>query len=99
LRVAHNRTFDDRIVRVGLKRYYDQADADEPQPSDAWKAGEGFCTSQESRKLCALPKNKLPTLGEAHKILVGRELEGAHNALADTQGCRNVYFAIQDAKA
>lgn len=98
LRVAHNRTFDDRIIRIGLKRFFDKLDADETekQPSDDWKEGEAYCTAQGSRKLCALPKSKIPTLGEAHQILVGCELKGAHNAMNDTRGCRAVYFAIKD---
>lgn len=102
LRIAHNRTFDDRIVRIGLKRYFDTPD-NEPtpeghvQPSEAWKDGEGYCTCYSSRALCALPKNKLPTLEEAHLALVGVALEGAHNAMNDTRGCKAVYFAIADA--
>jgi DNA polymerase-3 subunit epsilon len=100
LRVAHNRTFDDRIVRIGLKRFFDQPNSDETalQPSDSWKEGEGYCTCNSSRKLCALPKNKLPSLAEAHRILVGAELEGAHNAMNDTRGCKSVYFAIRDSE-
>lgn len=101
LRIAHNRTFDDRIVRIALKRYFDDLAAGEGvlQPSDNWKAGEGYCTCYSARALCALPKAKLPTLQEAHTILVGLPLEGAHNAKNDVAGCRAVYFAILDAKA
>ena len=102
LRVAHNRTFDDRIVRIALKRYFDieaaAEDSSVVQPSDAWKEGDAFCTCVSSRKLCALPKNKSPTLQEAHRILVGTDLEGAHNAMNDTRGCKSVYFAIIDAE-
>ncbi|MDB5813510.1 MAG: hypothetical protein JWN23_627 [Rhodocyclales bacterium] len=101
LRIAHNRTFDDRIVRIALKRYFDDHAAAEEvlQPSDHWKDGEGFCTCYGARALCALPKAKLPTLQEAHTILVGLPLEGTHNAKNDVAGCRAVYFAILDAKA
>lgn len=96
LRVAHNRMFDDRIIRIGLKRFFDKKDSEEAdtQPSDYWKEGEAYCTAQGSRKMCSLPKNKIPTLGEAHQILVGTELEKAHNAMSDTRGCKAVYFAI-----
>lgn len=100
LRIAHNRTFDDRIVRIALKRYFDDHAAEEGvlQLSDHWKDGEGYCTCYSARALCALPKAKLPTLQEAHTILVGLPLEGAHNAKNDVAGCRAVYFAIQDAQ-
>lgn len=96
VRIAHNRTFDDRIIRIGLKRYHDQPDSEEPQPSDAWKEGEGFCTCYGSRALCALPKNKLPKLTEAYEILTGEKLVGAHSAMVDSAGCRRVYFALKD---
>lgn len=102
IRIAHNRTFDDRIVRIALKRYFDleivAEDSEAMQPSDAWKEGDAFCTCVSSRKLCALPKNKSPSLEEAHRILVGTDLEGAHNAMNDTRGCKAVYFAIMDAE-
>ncbi len=96
LRVSHNKTFDDRIVRIGLKRYFDDLQSEDPQPSDAWKEGESFCTCYGSKSACALPGKKLPTLEEAHRILVGLELEGAHNAMNDTRGCKAVYFALKD---
>jgi DNA polymerase-3 subunit epsilon len=96
LRVAHNKTFDDRIVRIGLKRFFDDLQSEDPQPSDAWKEGESFCTCYGSKSACALPGKKLPTLEEAHRILVGLELEGAHNAMNDTRGCKAVYFALKD---
>lgn len=98
LRVAHNRTFDDRIQRIGLKRYFDQPDDNLPegyqQPSEAWKDGKGFCTCQEARK--ALGLKKLPTLQEAHVALLGHEFNGAHNAKNDTAACRAIYFALLD---
>lgn len=100
IRIAHNRTFDDRIIRIGLKRYHDPRNPDlEIQPSDEWKDGEGFCTCYSGKKHCALPGNKLPTLSEAHQILVGTELENAHTAIGDVRGCRAVYFAIKDKAA
>lgn len=98
LRIAHNRTFDDRIVRIGLKRYRDDPQGEGPQPSDLWKDCEGFCTCYSSKKLCKLPGNKLPKLVEAHRILVGSELEGAHSAMNDVRGCKAVYFAIKDSE-
>ena len=98
LRVAHNKTFDDRIVRIGLKRHFDAAEATDEtsQPSEIWKEGESYCTGQGSRSACALPAKKMPTLAEAHSILVGTELEGAHDAMNDTRGCKAVYFALKD---
>ena len=94
LRVAHNKTFDERLIRIALKRYYDDIDSEEPQPSDIWKAGEGFCTMWKTKK--ALGLKKIPTLAEALEGLTGRKLEGAHNAENDTKACRDIYFALMD---
>lgn len=92
LRVAHNKTFDDRMIRIAMKRYYDDLDSEEPQPSDIWKAGEGFCTMYKTRKVLGL--KKIPTLAEAYEALTGANLENAHNAMADTKACRAIYFAL-----
>lgn len=99
LRIAHNRTFDDRIIRIGLKRFFDDAEATEEtsQPSDAWKEGEGYCTCQQAKK--AIGCKKLPTLQEAHVALIGEEFEGAHSAMSDVRACKSIYFAIQDQAA
>jgi len=99
LRIAHNKTFDDRIVRIGLKRFFDDLSAPEetPQPSDDWKEGESFCTCYGTKAFCNLPGKKLPKLEEAYKILLGKDMEGAHNARNDTVACKEVYFAFQDA--
>lgn len=94
LRIAHNKTFDERLVRIALKRYYDDLDSEELQPSNIWKAGEGFCTMWKTRK--ALGLKKPPKLAEAYELLTGKKLENAHNAMADTQACRIIYFALMD---
>lgn len=89
-RAAHNATFDDRIVRIALMRYRDEAAA------DAFKAAtKKFCTCYESRTTCALPKNKLPTLAEAYKHFFGEDLVEQHRAMPDAQACARIYFALQ----
>lgn len=86
-RVAHNESFDARIVRIALKRHMDEATADH------WKAGAAACSMRLARPLCGLEGNKTPTLAEAHRLLCGTELANAHNARADVDGCMAVYFA------
>ena len=93
LRVAHNKTFDDRMIRIALKRYFD-LESEGRHPSDVWKEGEGFCTMWKTKK--ALGLKKIPTLAEAYFALTGKKLEGAHNAMPDTQACRIIYFALMD---
>jgi DNA polymerase-3 subunit epsilon len=100
IRIAHNEPFDARIVRIALVRHMDQAMADK------WKEGKAECTARLSTPICKLPptpkmvaagfnKFKTASLGEAYRHFTGKELEGAHSALADVHGCMEVYFAIK----
>lgn len=101
-RIAHNETFDARILRIALKRYYDDAVA------DTFKAGPTQCTARMSTSICALPPTdkmkaagrhhfKTPNLGEAYRHFTGQELQGAHSAIVDVRACRTIYFAMLDA--
>lgn len=101
LRVAHNCAFDDRIMRIAIKRYFGDAAA------DRYKAAPSYCTAQASKPIMRLPptekmlktnfKNsfKTPNLAEALLFFTGREMEGAHRAKPDAIGCADVYFALQ----
>ncbi len=103
-RIAHNETFDQRIVRIALKRYWQD---DKDFMLERWAGGAVRCTANLSTKLCAIPPTprmvaagrthfKTPNLREAHRILVGRDFDGAHSAGADVDACMRVYFAIAD---
>ncbi len=98
-RIAHNRPFDDRIMRIALMRYRDE------EAAEAYKAAAGFCTMSATRDIVKCPptakmvkagftKYKNPTLAEAYKHFTGEDLEGAHRARADAEGCATVYFAL-----
>jgi DNA polymerase-3 subunit epsilon len=104
LRVAHNESFDMRMVRIEMMRLIDP----EEVFHDTWKAGPAFCTQTKSTKLINLPptekmlaagrKNaKSPNLGEAYFHFTGEKLEGAHNAAVDLRACKAVYFGIKAA--
>lgn len=99
-RVGHNETFDARIVRIAQHRF-DDAQLDE------WKGGKASCTARLATRIMQLPPTekmvkagrhhaKTPNLREAYRFFTGRELEGAHSALVDVDGCMAVYFAIAD---
>lgn len=88
LRVAHNINFDDRIIRIAMKRYSTD------ELAEQFKAGDKFCTCQGSRAAVALPGKKIPTLGEAYKHFTGKELVNAHRAEADVDACALVFFAL-----
>lgn len=98
-RVAHNESFDARIVRIALMRFQSEDTA------DIWKSGPAECTARLATPICALPPtekmkaagrfhHKTPNLGEAYRHFTGKELENAHSAMADVMACRDVYFAI-----
>jgi len=89
-RIAYNTTFDNRIIRIATKRYSDEL------VIDNWKAGEYECAMILSRKVMG---GKNPKLEDAYKHFMNRELAGAHNALADTNGCMEVYFEAKKAQA
>ena len=98
LRIAHNTTFDNRIIRIATKRYCDEA------MIDAWANGEYQCTGVLSKPIMQMtPKNKygfkMPKLSEAYKFFTGNELQNAHDAGADVDACMDIYFAILDHKA
>lgn len=111
LRIAHNESFDARILRIALKRHVDPRDPALAIPvSDEWKAGRAECTQRLATPILSLPPTekmkaakrfhaKSANLAEAYQHFTGKPLENAHSAMADVQGCMAVYFAIQDLQA
>lgn len=106
LRIAHNEQFDARILRIGLKRFYDKPEHVLPI-SDTWKEGRAECTARLATPICQIPptakmtkagfnKFKTANLSEAYLHFTGKVLENAHSAMADVMACRDVYFAIRD---
>lgn len=101
VRVAHNRTFDDRMIRIGIKRYLGEEAANE------FKVLPAECTALLSKPVCKLPpteamkktsfKNsfKTPSLSEALSHICGVEQEERHRANADAWACARVYFALK----
>lgn len=104
LRIAHNEQFDARILRIALMRFEGEGAA------DLWKLGKAECTAKLATPICQIPptdkmvragfnKFKTASLGEAYRHFTGKELENAHSAMADVQGCMEVYFAIKEGTA
>lgn len=99
-RVAHNESFDCRIVRIACMRHAAAF-------ADTWKAGKAECTqiiatpivkAPPTAKMIAAGRNhfKSANLGEAYQHFTGKPLENAHSAMADVQACMAVYFAAKD---
>jgi len=109
VRVAHNETFDARIIRIAIKRLIgDSLDVLGQAPlADVWKSAAAQCTARLATPVCALPPtekmkaarrfhHKTPNLQEAHQHLLGASFDGAHSANADVQACMRVFFALED---
>lgn len=103
VRIAHNESFDARILRIALMRYHGNGFGPAP---DEWKAGRAECTQALATPILKLPptekmvragfnKYKAANLREAYKHFTGLELADAHSAMADALGCLAVYHAIK----
>jgi DNA polymerase-3 subunit epsilon len=97
IRIGHNQGFDERLIRIALKRYADE------EFCETWKGGEKACTGLLAKPIMQMPPKgrygyKMPKLSEAYEHFTGKPLENAHSAMADTRACLDVYWAIQDQK-
>lgn len=83
-RVAFNKTFDQRIVRIACKRYLSE------EITDKWAIKEDHhCSMQMARKVMG---GKSPKLVDAYKHFKGEEMQNNHEAMADTKASMYVYL-------
>jgi DNA polymerase III epsilon subunit-like protein len=93
LRVAHNTTFDNRMIRIGLKRFYPEGVV-EHVPDKEWKNRElYFCTLQAAKK--DIGGRSGHTLAECYKHYTGKDLADNHSAVPDTEACREIYHVMK----
>ena len=100
LLVAFNIKFDDKLLR-GARRRNGRPDGFGTIPVFCCMRGaEPLCKIERTAKMkkagFGAGKFKTPKLSEAVKILLGREHEGAHRAMADTLATKDLYFAMKD---
>lgn len=100
VRIAHNESFDARIIRIAQHRF----NAPEAE-LEAWKTGKAQCTQVLSTPILNLPPTekmraakrfhaKSANLGEAFEYFTGQKLDGAHRAGVDVTACIAVHMAI-----
>jgi len=96
--VAYNIKFDAKLIRGERRRL--------GRP-DRWAATKSFDPMRAATPICNLPPTaamvrtgrtwpKSPKLAEAHEILVGLKMEGAHDALSDVMATIEVMRALRD---
>lgn len=102
LRVAHNESFDRRVMRIAMTRAgfaRDFIEAIEARPS--------YCTCNGATPIVNLPptdkmlaagikRPKSAGLGECIKHFFNEDLEGAHDALVDARACARIYFRLTE---
>jgi len=91
-RISHGSTFDNRIIRIGLKRYCISNE-------DAWKNSNYFCTGAISKPIMAESLGidygrKMPLLSDALEFFTGNELQTVKQAMPNMMACAKIYFGI-----
>lgn len=87
-RVAFNKTFDQRIVRIACKRYLDE------EQIEKWAVKDDHHCSMRMAK--SVIGGKQPKLVEAYKYFTGEEMQNNHNAMADAEASMTVYWGAVD---
>ena len=90
LRIAHNSTFDNRIIRIALKRHRPDL-----IPDEEWKDKKRYyCTLMNARKI--MKGKDCHTLPEAYRHFMGCEMERQHDAMYDARACMEIYFKMTE---
>lgn len=104
LRVAHNESFDRRIMRIAMTRLGLERDFIEHIEARA-----AYCTCNSSKAIVNLPPTnpmlakgmtgpKPPKLTECIQHFFKEDLVGAHDAMIDARACARIYFELNKPK-
>ena len=102
LRVAHNESFDRRILRIAMTRGLFARDFIE-----AIEARASYCTCTKALPILNLPptdkmlaagftRAKPPKLEECMRHFFNEDLPGAHDAMVDVRACARIYYAMKE---
>lgn len=84
--VSHNIRFDKSILLSELHRYNEFDLLDKVASMDE------YCTMMKGKKM--MKTKKWPKLAELYQNLFDKEMEGAHNALYDTEHCTDCFIKM-----
>lgn len=85
IRVSYGRTFDKRIIRIALKRYFEEGVV------EAWAEKDNFeCAMSMAAKVMG---EKWPKLPDAYKYFTGHTYKG-QTAMQNAEACMLIYLAI-----
>lgn len=96
--VAYNIRFDNKLVRGERRRLGRKDRFGAVREFDPMRAASPICKLPPTAKMVASGRNwpKAPKLEEAHRILCGCEMSGAHDALSDVRATVAVMRALRD---
>lgn len=89
-RVAYNKTFDQRIIRIALKRY-----GFGEEVMDKWAQKDNH--HDPMRMYQKVHGGKNIKLVDAYHTVTGKTLKNAHSAIIDASAAKEIYFAIKPA--
>jgi DNA polymerase-3 subunit epsilon len=91
--VAHNMSFDHSVMLTALYRL--------GRKPNRMAGKRILCTKELSTDLLKLPGKyggyKWPTLAEAYRFFTGEDVDGAHDAMVDTEACLVVFRGLCEA--
>jgi len=90
VKVAHNISFDNRIILAELRRA--------KITHELFQFKKGICTMNNSREYVGAKNKKghlkQPNLQELHECLFNKKFDGAHDALSDVIAAKDCFFEL-----
>lgn len=88
---AFSAYFELKFLKIGCAKI-----GDDGRMRARFEGLQRMCTMETSARYLKGEGQRFIKLTEAHRQIIGREFDDAHNALADNQAQRRVYMALRD---